>query len=153
MADPLRTKRLNEALALMYFGFRKMIEEPDRLLARRGLGRVHHRILFFVARRPGLSVGELLGILDVTKQSLHRPMRELTQMGLLIAKPDPDNRRLKRLELTSAGAAFEDRLSGIQRDLFARIFEARGRRAEQAWREILNDLGEGLAVSALSSDA
>jgi len=77
MADHSRESELTLAIALMHFGFRKMIEEPDRLLARRGFGRVHHRVLFFVARRPGLSVGELLAILDVSKQSLHRPMQDL----------------------------------------------------------------------------
>jgi DNA-binding MarR family transcriptional regulator len=140
-----RREQLNEALALMHFGFRKMIEEPDRLLSRRGFSRVHHRIMFFVARRPGLSVGELLQILDVSKQSLHRPMRDLIEAGLLLGRADPDNRRVKRLELTRAGAAYEEKLSGIQRALFARIFSARGAPAESAWREVTNDLGEGRA--------
>ncbi|HEY3595156.1 MAG TPA: helix-turn-helix domain-containing protein, partial [Polyangiaceae bacterium] len=71
-----RKRELDLALALMYFAFRKMIEEPDRLLELRGLGRVHHRVLFFVTRRPGLSVGELLSILAVSKQSLHEPMQK-----------------------------------------------------------------------------
>src|SRR4051812_37209565 len=86
IAEPssARERKLNLALALMHFGFRKMIEEPDRLLSQRGFGRVHHRVLFFVARRPGLSVGELLAILDITKQSLHRPMQDLLRAALLV---------------------------------------------------------------------
>src|SRR4051794_22930850 len=153
MADLSRDERLNEALALMHFGFRKMIEEPDRWLSRRGFGRVHHRILFFVARKPGLSVGELLSILDVTKQSLHRPMQELVRAGLLSAEPDPKNRRVKRLVLTASGDAFEDKLSGMQRRLFADVFRARGGAAEAGWRGIMHALGEGRAAAVLAGAA
>src|SRR6478672_283752 len=107
MIDHSRDRELNLALALTHFAFRKIIEKPDRLLAKKGFTRVHHRVLFFVARKPGLSVGELLAILDVSKQSLHRPMQDLLQKGMLEALPDPDNRRVKRLQLTLRGRAFE----------------------------------------------
>jgi len=152
MADPssVRERKLNLALALMHFGFRKMIEEPDRLLSQRGFGRVHHRVLFFVARRPGLSVGELLAILDITKQSLHRPMQDLLRATLLVAELDPKNRRVKRLSLTAAGRSYEDRLSGIQRDMFARIFATRGADAERGWRLVMDQLGQGRAEDVLA---
>jgi DNA-binding MarR family transcriptional regulator len=150
MADPSREAQLSEALALIHFAFRKIIQEPDRILSRRGLGRVHHRVLFFVARRPGLSVGDLLAILDVSKQSLHRPMQDLLRARMLESVPDPKNRRVRRLYLTSAGRAFEARLSGIQRRLFARAFAANGRAAEREWRAVMADLGDGRAESVLS---
>jgi DNA-binding MarR family transcriptional regulator len=151
MTDPssARDRKLNLALALMHFGFRKMIEEPDRLLAQRGFGRVHHRVLFFVARRPQLSVGTLLAILDITKQSLHRPMQDLLRAGLLVAEPDPKNRRIKRLSLTVVGRNYEDKLSGIQREMFARIFADRGADAEKGWRAVMDQLGDGRAEEAL----
>ncbi len=152
MTDPssAREHELNLALALMHFGFRKMIEEPDRLLSQRGFGRVHHRVLFFIARRAGLSVGELLAILDVTKQSLHRPMQDLLRAGLLVAEPDPKNRRIKRLSLTAAGRSYEDKVSGIQRAMFARIFSTRGPGAEKGWRAVMDQLGEGRADEVLA---
>jgi DNA-binding MarR family transcriptional regulator len=153
MADLSREKALNEALALMHFGFRKMIEEPDRLLSKRGFGRVHHRVLFFVARRPGLSVGDLLGILDVTKQSLHRPMQELIAAGMLRADPDPRNRRAKQLHLTPEGQAYEDKLSGIQRRLFAEVFRSRGVPAEKGWRTVMDELGAGRASRVMNGGA
>jgi DNA-binding MarR family transcriptional regulator len=151
MTDLSDEKRLNLAVLLMHFAFRKMIEKPDRLLARRNLGRVHHRVLFFVGRRPGLSVGDLLAILDVSKQSLHRPMQDLLRAGLLEASPDPRNRRVKRLRLSAKGRRFEDQLSGVQRRLFARAFAARGRDAERQWRSVMHELGEGRAEAVLTA--
>jgi DNA-binding MarR family transcriptional regulator len=151
VARSSREQELNLAMALMHFGFRKVIEESDRLLARRGYGRVHHRILFFVARRPGMSVGELLATLDVTKQALHRPMQELMRAGLLRAEPDPQNRRAKRLDLTPAGSAYEDRLSSTQRGLYQRAFAAGGKGAEAGWRAVMAALGDERAALALSA--
>jgi len=148
--DPLRERQLTLDIALMHFAFRKMIEEPDRLLARRGFGRVHHRVLFFVARRPGLSVGELLAIFDVSKQSLHRPMQDFVRARLIDAPLDPDNRRVKKLCLTKKGRDFEAKLSGIQRRLFARAFAARGGTAVRAWRKVMSEIGEGRAEAALA---
>jgi DNA-binding MarR family transcriptional regulator len=149
MTDHSREAQLSFALALIHFAFRKIIKEPDRLLAKRGLGRVHHRVLFFVARRPGVSVGDLLAILDVSKQSLHRPMHDLLRAALLESSPDPKNRRVKRLHLTARGRAFEAKLSGIQRRLFARAFAAHGPSAERQWRAIMSALGDGRAEAVL----
>ena len=46
-----------------FFAYQAFTTKPDEMLARRGLGRVHHRVLFFIARYPGLSVKELLTLL------------------------------------------------------------------------------------------
>jgi DNA-binding MarR family transcriptional regulator len=130
----------NEPLALLYFGFRAVVKEPDRELARRGLGRVHHRILFFIARSPGLTVSELLATLEVTKQALHAPLRALVRQKLVTALANPDNRRQRRLALTARGRALEQRLSGHQRRLFAAAFRAEGPKAASGWRAIMRAL-------------
>jgi DNA-binding MarR family transcriptional regulator len=137
----------NEPLALLYFGFRAVVKEPDRELARRGLGRVHHRILFFIARSPGLTVSELLATLEVTKQALHAPLRALVRQKLVTALANPDNRRQRRLALTARGRALEQRLSGHQRRLFAAAFRAEGPNAAAGWRVIMRALGGVPAAS------
>src|SRR6185503_12973654 len=110
MAHPDRTDQLNQALELMYFGFRGLVDAPDRLLSRRGLGRMHHRVMYFIARRPGLSVGDLLERLAVTKQALHRPLRELVSRRLVTIGADRNDRRVRRLALSKTGEALERRL-------------------------------------------
>jgi DNA-binding MarR family transcriptional regulator len=132
---------LDEALELLHFGFRAIIAGPDRDLERRGLGRVHHRILYFVRRNDGLTIGDLLRILGVTKQALHGPLHELVAKGLVMREPDAKNRRLVRLRLSREGAAFERRLSGAQRRHFERVFTRVGKRSEQGWCEVMRLLG------------
>lgn len=137
-----RQSELNRALEALHFAFRAVTSGPDAVLAEQGLSRVHHRILYFVAKSPELRVHELLDTLGVTKQALNAPLRELTERGLVAESVDVADRRGKRLRLTQAGHALEQRLSGHQRDLFARVFRAVGKEKEEAWFEVMSLLAE-----------
>jgi DNA-binding MarR family transcriptional regulator len=136
-AAAARDAELNAAIELLHFAYRAMIREPDRLLARRGLGRLHHRILYFVARSPGASVGELTRTLGVSKQALHAPLRELQAKALVAWTRAEADRRVKRLELTAAGRRLEATLSARQRAQFAGVFGRTGTAAERAWRRTM----------------
>ncbi len=140
MVDP-SARELDQAQELLFFAFRNLTAEPDRVLAERGLSRVHHRILYFIRRNPGLGPGDLLRILRVSKQALARPLRELSGLGLLRGEAVPENRRRKRLTLTAAGLRFERRISELQRRRFAEAFAAAGPTAAASWREVMSLLG------------
>lgn len=141
-SDSQREQELNKALEALHFAFRAVIETPDAILAQRGLSRVHHRILYFVGRHPGLSVNELLAMLRVSKQSLNAPLQQLTKLGLIKSQADPIDRRIKRLSLTQEGLHLEKELSGDQRQRFARAFETVGRDGEATWHRIMKLLAE-----------
>src|SRR5512142_2808485 len=115
----LNAEELDRAQELLFFAFRNLTAEPDRVLAERGLSRVHHRILYFVRRNRGLGPGDLLAILRVSKQALSRPLRELAAQGLVLSEAVPENRRRKRLTLSPAGQRLERRVSELQRRRFA----------------------------------
>lgn len=68
-------------LALFYFAYRAFSKTSDELVGKYGITKVHRRILFFVHRFPGLTIKELLIVLDISKQALNRPMQELTELG------------------------------------------------------------------------
>lgn len=137
-----REKELNAALEALHFAFRAVVAKPDAILAEQGFSRVHHRILYFIARQPGLSVNELLATLGVSKQSLNIPLRQLTQLGLVESKMDTTDRRIKRLILTASGLCLEHQLSDDQRQRFARVFEVVGLEGETAWRKVMLLLAE-----------
>ena len=132
---------LDEAQELLFFAFRNLTAEPDRVLAERGLSRVHHRILYFIRRNPGLGPGDLLKILRVSKQALARPLRELAAQALLVGEAVPENRRRKRLALTAAGLRLERRISEAQRRRFAAAFDEAGPPAAAAWAQVMKLLG------------
>src|ERR1700682_693123 len=102
MVDLSRSEaRLRESIELFYFAYRSFTAEPDHILTEQGLGRVHHRILYFVGRHPDIAVNSLLGTLAVSKQALNAPLRKLLIAKLIRVRSDEQDRRFKRLRLTT----------------------------------------------------
>jgi DNA-binding MarR family transcriptional regulator len=138
--DPHRETELRQAIEELYFGYRAFTALPDRMLADLGLGRTHHRILYFVHREPGISVGDLLAVLEVTKQALHRPTRELEERGLLTTTADVRDRRIRRLAVTATGAELEAQLSAAQMRLLDAAFRGLDESAEEHWHQVMSRL-------------
>ena len=140
MIDLKRNEELHQAIELMYFSYRAFTKEPDKLLAKRGLNRVHHRVLYFVGRNPGIAVNELLTILDVSKQALNQPMRQLLEMRLIDSARAHYDGRVRLLSLTDKGQKLEKRLSDTQTKLFAKVFSVTSKKSEKAWLEVMRAL-------------
>jgi len=139
-----REQELNRALEAMHFGFRAMTYQPDQRLAELGLARIHHRLLYFVGRNPGCSINELLGIMRISKQYLHKPLKKMLALGYIGQTTDAGDRRIRRLELTAKGKKLEFELTEVQRRRFAGIFKKTGAAAERHWREVMALLGENI---------
>jgi DNA-binding MarR family transcriptional regulator len=111
-----------ELIELMFFAYRDFVGDADHLLARLGFGRAHHRVLHFVARRPGLTIAELLDILQITKQSLNRVLKELIGRGYVEARPGMKDRRQRQLFPTARGEALALDVALLQSKRLARVF-------------------------------
>ncbi len=142
MVDLKRQADLHDAIELMYFAYRGFTDRPDRILERRGLGRTHHRILYFIARQPDLSVRGLLDVLAVSKQALNAPLRQLMEMNLVAAVTGAQDRRVRNLRLTAEGERLEAELSGAQMRHLQTAFEAMGPDAEAGWRRVMGALAK-----------
>lgn len=142
--DILESSRgsVDETISLFYLGYRAGVAGPKKVLDKLGFGRPHHRVLYVVARRPGIAITNLIDMLEVTRQALHRPMRDLIAQGYLLQKPAPTNRRLALLTLTPKGAALESKLTELQYDAFAKAFAAAGPEAERQWKAVMRVLAE-----------
>ena len=128
-----------------FFGaYRAFTAKPDEMLARRGLSRVHHRILFFIAHQPGLSVSELLTRLGVTKQALNIPLRQLVEMQLVESAPAADDKRKRLLALTPEGAKLEQKLRQEQIRTLQAVFGEVGEEAVAGWLRVNQALAEKL---------
>lgn len=82
-----------------------MIHERFRL-AWRGLD-LHPGAMFLLrhlARESGLSVSELARRAGVVKSGVSKLVDQLSQMGFVEKRPDPDDQRLLRICLTEQGA-------------------------------------------------
>jgi len=129
--------QVREGIELLFFAYRDFIAEPDAILARYGFGRAHHRVIHFVGRHPQMTVSELLGILQITKQSLSRVLSELVSQGFIAQYPGPHDRRQRLLELTAEGRALEREVSAPQRARVAKVYRQAGASAVDGFRKVL----------------
>lgn len=144
LTPDMREAALRLAIEQFYFGYRAFTVQPDRILAERGLGRVHHRILYFVGRNPRISVNALLGMLSVSKQALNAPLRQLLDMQLVMIDTATHDKRVRELSLTAAGAELEAQLTGTQMQQLQTVFAQVGANAEAGWRQVMRSLsGQG----------
>ena len=139
---PKREQELNLALESMHFGFRAMIYKPDQRLAELGLARIHHRLLYFLARHPDCSINQLLLVMRISKQYLHKPLKKMISQGYASQQADTEDRRIKRIQLTAKGKQLEYELTEAQRQRFAEIFKQTGPTAEKHWRQVMALLSE-----------
>lgn len=141
-ANPLflRAESLHEAMEMLFFAYRDYTSRADEALADMGLGRAHVRVLYFVARNPGMTVSELLGLLRITKQSLSRVLATLVERGYIEQKTGVQDRRQRLLSLTEEGRALEKRLIEYQRTRVANAFRNAGGEAVEGFRAVLWEL-------------
>lgn len=133
MPDLKKSAVQRQIMESFFLGYQAFTAKPDEMLARRGLSRVHHRILFFIASYPDLSVKELLGYLGVTKQALNTPLRQLIEMHLVESLTAEDDKRKRMLRFTAEGAKLEQALRREQVRLLQRAFDDAGEQAVDGW--------------------
>lgn len=103
-----------DLIELFFFAYRDFVSDPDRILADYDFGRAHHRVLHFVQRRPGLTIAELLDILQITKQSLNRVLKELVETGFVESRMGTQDKRQRNLYPTDTGKELAVRLARLQ---------------------------------------
>lgn len=124
-ADPFEAQIARDALPtrgevdfrlieLFFFAYREFTADADEILARYGFGRAHHRILHFVNRDPGMTIASILDLLQITKQSLARVLRQLVDEGFVVQEPGNEDRRQRRLYPTAKGRELTMELSRAQ---------------------------------------
>ena len=138
----LKNDSNREAIELLYKAYRAFTAGPDEMLEKRGLNRSHHRILYFVGRSPGISVGELLRTLAISKQALNIPLRQLISMDMIKSQKSPDDARSKQLKLTAQGKRLEQSLSKFQVELLSDVFASVGPEAHSGWRRVMKELAQ-----------
>lgn len=124
---------LKKGLLLHFFANLCLTGDVNPSLVELGFGRPHHRILFFAANSPGITVGELIGAMRVTHQNARMPMKQLLDGGYLTTKVGQTDRRHKRLYATAKGKKLVDALMHRQFERIERAYRAAGPDAVQGF--------------------
>ncbi len=151
----LREHEVRRGVELLFFGYTRLTRSIDEGLTEHGLGRAHHRALYFIARQPDLTISELLKILAITKQSLGRVLTDLAERGLVETRTGATDRRQKLLRLTAEGKAFEAQLFEALRNSLASAYAAAGQESVTGFWRVLEGLipsEDRAMIAALQKD-
>lgn len=122
---------------LLYFAYRDFITWPDEVLEKYGFGRAHHRVMFFVSQNPGMTVAELLKVLNITKQSLSRVLGALIEKGYVVQEIGENDRRKRLLNLTALGKDLLDEVSVHQKEHMINACKSAGVEATAGFWKVL----------------
>jgi MarR family transcriptional regulator for hemolysin len=89
----------------------------DQAAGRFGMTRAKWAVLARLDRFEGLKQTDLADMLDLQPISLTRLLDGLADNGLIERRPDPDDRRAKRLYLTPAARPLLEQLTSLGEDL------------------------------------
>ena len=117
----LKDDQIKEFIQLLFYAYRETFSDPKDVLSKKFFGPAHLRSLNLIERHPGISLGELMFKLKVTKQSLNRVLRDLIKSKMIKQVKDENDTRKKNLFLNKEGKVFFDMVYNTQKK---RIFNA-----------------------------
>jgi DNA-binding MarR family transcriptional regulator len=142
------------------FGY--LVHDVARLFARRfnqrallflGLTGSQCRVLGYVARHEGINQAGLADLLEIKPMTLVRQLDRMEEDGWIERRPDPGDRRARRLVLTEKArpilARVLDLLSAVRREAFADMTEEEGRLLMDLLRRVHGNLCEDGPYSAM----
>jgi len=137
-----------ELIELLFFAYRDFVGEADHILEAIGYGRAHHRVVYFVMRNPGLRVSDLLDILQITKQSLGRVLKQLVDDGYIEQRPGPVDRRERLLYASEKGERLANDLSARQHARIVRALATLPPGSRTTVRDFLSNMIDARAPGA-----
>ncbi len=136
----LREEQMRQAQDLLFFAYRDFTAAADLVLEELGLGRAHHRAIHFIGRNPGITVGDLLAILRISKQSLARVLAALIADDYVGQSRGTSDGRQRHLILTESGKVLERRLFERQREILATAYREAGAPAVDGFRRVMRGI-------------
>jgi len=95
----------------------------DQRARRLGITRAQWAVMARLETTEGLKQSELADILDLQPITLTRLIDRLCANGMVERRPDPNDRRAKRLYLTPLARPLMDRLTDMGQDMMGTVLE------------------------------
>ena len=111
----LKDEQIKEFIQLLFYAYRETASDPKKILAKKFFGPAHLRSLNLIERYPGISLGELIFKLKITKQSLNRVLRDLIKSKMIKQIKDQRDTRKKNLFLDKEGKVFFEEVYNTQK--------------------------------------
>jgi DNA-binding MarR family transcriptional regulator len=139
----LKDEQIKDFIQLLFYAYRETSTDPKDILAKKFFGLAHLRSLNLIERNPGISLGELMFKLKVTKQSLNRVLRDLIKSKMIKQEKDENDTRKKNLFLNKEGRIFFETVYNAQKK---RVFNALKNSSSDSvirFKEVLKKIVDG----------
>ena len=139
----LKDEQIKDFIQLLFYAYRETFSDPKEILEKKLFGLAHLRALNLIERNPGTCLSELMYQLKITKQSLHRVLRDLLKSKMIKQIKDEEDTRRKNLFLDKEGEIFFNKIYETQKK---RIFDALKNSEPDSvvkFKEVLNKIING----------
>ena len=139
----LKDEQIKDFIQLLFYAYRETSADPKKILSKKFFGLAHLRSLNLIERHPGISLGELMFKLKITKQSLNRVLRDLIKSKMIKQVKDENDTRKKNLFLNKEGKIFFETVYNAQKK---RIFNALKNSSSDSvirFKEVLKKIVDG----------
>jgi len=117
----LKDEQIKEFIEKLFLTYRETFSDSKTILNKYSLGIAHNKVLHILSTYKGITIGELLNKLKITKQSLNRILRDLIKIGVITFKKDSKDTRVKHVYLNEKGEKIFDEIFSKQKK---RIYNA-----------------------------
>jgi MarR family transcriptional regulator, transcriptional regulator for hemolysin len=107
----------DDFLFLIYDVAQLMKRHADKRARLRGMTRAQWAVLARIDRQPGITQSELAHLTDVEPITVGRLIDRLEAAGFLERRPDPSDRRVWRLRLTSKSSSVLREIGALRKEL------------------------------------
>ena len=99
----LKDDQIKEFIEKLFLSYRDTFSDSKSVLNKYSLGIAHNKVLHILSTYKGITIGELLSKLKITKQSLNRILRDLIKLNVIVFKKDSKDTRVKHVYLNEKG--------------------------------------------------
>ena len=111
----LKDEQLKDLIEKLFVGNREIFSDSKKILDKYSIGLAHNKVFHLLSMYEGISISELLKRLKVTKQSLHRVLKDLIKLETINFKRNDQDTRVKHVFLNEKGKKIFNEIFGVQK--------------------------------------
>ncbi len=125
----------------------------DQWARRYGMTRAQGVILVRLSRQPGISQNEMAALCEVEPITVGRLVDRLEARGMIERRPDPSDRRVRRLHLLAAAAPVLDAIEAYKNELTGLLTGELDPKAVETMLEVLLHMKNKLILETAAEKA
>tara|TARA_B100001939_G_C16671326_1_gene500378 strand:- start:209 stop:658 length:450 start_codon:yes stop_codon:yes gene_type:complete len=111
----LKDEQIKDFIEKLFLSYRDTFSVSKTVLSKYSLGIAHNKVIHILSTHKGITIGELLSKLKITKQSLNRILRDLIKIEVIIFKKNSKDTRVKHVHLNEKGEKIFNEIFSIQK--------------------------------------